>query len=414
MALPGRTPPQYGKELCFLRSRYKGYSKWYCTRRHPCYPCLLAGRACHMRRFHVDNSQAMPCMECQKQGLPARLCAVPPPREYRSGGLDAGDWARVETDSESCHICGEREQQKGDLYCASCEAWVCCNPRCRRLARVENERLWFCCHCLGVPLECKCLQTHREVAKMLVEVELQDLPDALCCAVRLPKTCRQLRRWQRRRAWWMPRGLPRIFPEGTWLDDAAALRKMTVAEYEALKNQLQHLRRELQQLERPEAQRMLCMRWLLKLQDFAEPSLLFTFLVRLHNEAEKDRFHLRNRYRWLYVTPLDATIAFWPYSKKMAPTTPNPWRMKEKKAKKRELLAKRKKQKVTADVPRKPRASEGELAEIRRRREMEESLEQVLLNSLEELEKEDQEDQEEEEKHHKQRKLKKQSDEDSE
>ena len=48
------------------------------------------------------------------------------------------------------------------------------------------------------------------------QVELQDLPDALCCAVRLPKTCRQLRRWQRRRAWWMPRGLPRIFPEGTW------------------------------------------------------------------------------------------------------------------------------------------------------------------------------------------------------
>lgn len=27
----------------------------------------------------------------------------------------------------------------------------------------------------------------------------------------------------------------------------------------------------------------------MKLQDFAEPSLLFTFLVRLHNEAEKAR-----------------------------------------------------------------------------------------------------------------------------
>eukprot|EP00913_Durusdinium_trenchii_P006972 g6557.t1 len=130
----------------------------------------------------------------------------------------------------------------------------------------------------------------------------------------------------------------------SWLDYAGLLRKMTIVEFERFKAAVQRLRAEIMGLDR-RRQRITCMKWLMKVQSFAEPSLIFTFLLRLQNEHDKDRrcdenardggkktatqaapqsafppqerrlmewepIYRATRRRWV-LSPLDAELGFW-------------------------------------------------------------------------------------------------------
>ena len=267
-----------------------------------CYPCLLANRLCRGRAISADLRRATACKACRAQGLSLRQCAMPTLSRLRE---DFNDWAWVPRDLTSCHICGKLGPVSQCTRCIRCAIWVCPQTSCRKLARASHLDFWMCCHCLGVPLECACKQSFTEVALLLSQVELPELSVHFQSSMVLPRKAHELRLYRARRRWWQVGGLQtHPFLEATFLDDAAALRKMGTGEYADLQLEIEALRTRMAQAEEPQ---LLAMQWLLD-QQIAAPSLLCTFLLQLHDDMVKKQLGLRHQ----QPTSLVAYVGAWP------------------------------------------------------------------------------------------------------
>ncbi|CAK9028133.1 unnamed protein product [Durusdinium trenchii] len=318
-----------GAEVLWERERKGGIETgWFQTRGASCYPCLVAGRHCRGRKLHPRLGLAMACTSCRLAGLSVRQCAVALCLEGTPSATLTDHWARVQPDLSTCHVCRcpperPRRTPQGAVpctVCVGCHAWLCHKTSCHADAQVRQDLpYWLCCHCLGVPLACFCLQTHADAAQLLnnVHMLMPKASKALITQYPQPKTAAQLHRTRALRRWWGRTRLLSPRPSrASWLDYAGLLRKMTIVEFERFKAAVQRLRAEIMGLDR-RRQRITCMKWLMKVQSFAEPSLIFTFLLRLQNEHDKERrlmewepIYRATRRRWV-LSPLDAELGFW-------------------------------------------------------------------------------------------------------
>lgn len=354
-----------------------------------CYPCLVAGRKCVGRRYHSKGWKCIPCSCCRQQGLSLRHCAVP--RAYvktRSSEWLQGDWAAVSPENPSaCHCCQKMGPIRRAVHCHSCSAWVCPEKSCREKAKVLDDLpLWFCCHCMGIPLVCRCPQSEKEVSQLLLKTELRrNLPAELRSSRELPKTADLNRKRRRCQTWWQGTNiepLPCADPPAhrRFLDDAGMLRKMQPLEYNALAESLKTLRQEIPV--ETETKQKACLEWLFE-QTFAEPSLILSFLLKLHSEAEKDRYaFLRNAAKKRHQMPsaLEGFIAYWP-NVRLEDRSGSIWDLPVKASKEDSILKTRAnplKRREKSKEKKKEQQRQAKALELQRRKAFDEGIQQHL------------------------------------
>ncbi|CAE7207278.1 unnamed protein product, partial [Symbiodinium sp. CCMP2592] len=140
----------------------------------------------------------------------------------------------------ACHCCQKMGPIRRSAHCHSCSAWVCPEKSCREKAKVLDDLpLWSCCHCMGIPLVCRCPQSEKDMSQLLLKTELRrNLPAELRSSRELPKTADLNRKRRRCQTWWQGTSiepLPCADPAAhlRFLGDAGMLRKMQPLEKEA-------------------------------------------------------------------------------------------------------------------------------------------------------------------------------------
>eukprot|EP00931_Biecheleriopsis_adriatica_P007977 TRINITY_DN109215_c0_g1_i1.p1 TRINITY_DN109215_c0_g1~~TRINITY_DN109215_c0_g1_i1.p1 ORF type:complete len:799 (-),score=112.50 TRINITY_DN109215_c0_g1_i1:250-2646(-) len=273
-----------------------------------CYACLVAQRPCKERLFHVTGLRAQPCEACRHHGLSFRQCAVP--RHDRA--ITKGYTGRP------CHICNRGMAPGPEAsVCCNCGIWVCGAEECRAAARVlPKAPYWFCCHCLGVPLECKCdWQCLLEVKDILLHKGYNRNLPLECRAANGPIRAEELHRGTRLHRFWTAGNdvlyRPQAKPE-SWLDDAARLRGWSLEEHCRLLTELQHLREESEKIQCAEARSwrhaLLCEAWL-EAQNFGPPAAVLNHLQRVRDSAAKEKYA---GYKSYLPTQEESQVAGWP------------------------------------------------------------------------------------------------------
>ena len=321
------------------------FRNWRFMTHAKCYPCLVAGRHCIGRRKHKTKALFACCRACKRHKLSFRQCAVPEQRS-KLECPPTKEWlfdARKVEDFFACHICGRMGPWIDYTECVKCHIWVCNRISCEKFARVQaHVDYWYCCHCLGIPLQCMCPEGPKEAAKVLLNSEVALLPKGLhhqgplLATVKQADTPEMLRTMRdKEKPIELVGGLQQYELEATFIEDAATLRKFTYPEFAQLRMQLIDLRKKLQH-ETDEKKQFVLMHWLYNVQKFATPDLVLTFLMQVHYVVEKRMMfdHADKILKWHRCVPtqLQAFIGGWPMrggNKAIPPVTRQKFTKKE-------------------------------------------------------------------------------------
>ncbi|CAE8648723.1 unnamed protein product, partial [Polarella glacialis] len=264
-----------------------------------CWACIVANRACTGRRFCASGG-GFACDQCECQGLLRRQCAVPTAvaRHVHSAGQKLPVMAAADA-VKGCHICKALQLSAGSILCVGCnKRWVCTQKECRDKARVpDGATWWYCCHCLGAPLQCGCDENLEAIPEFVLTLKMPtQVPDPLLAFSgkphsMVPEEIRKVRHFtvQDNRVAQPLKVQPA--PEHQWLDNAAIVRGWTPSEHKVLGEQLSGLRLRVRLLSDEGTGNDLVWDWL-RNSKIWPMDILMAYLVRI----DEDNGHSEGRY----------------------------------------------------------------------------------------------------------------------